>query len=137
MRSWLSALSGMALLLVVMFSLALPASMAAEEAMASNNHFTQASWYGPGFYGHVRADGRRYEKNEVFVASVNLPIGEKLRVMNLKNHRSLIVTVCDRMPFRRHTKRRELDLSRAAAAFLGVDSSSGPGVIPVMYEVLE
>lgn len=62
------------------------------------------------------ASGRSYSSGAMVAAHRSLPFGTKLRVKNLSNGRSVIVTVVDRGPF---VKGRVIDLSRGAASALG------------------
>lgn len=57
-----------------------------------------------------------------------LPFGSKVRVTNLRNNLSVVVTVNDRGPF---TRGRVIDVSVAAAESLGFRSA---GVAPVKVE---
>lgn len=91
---------------------------------------TTASWYGPGFHGRTTASGERFNQNAMTVAHRTLPFGSMLIVRNVQNGRSVQVRVNDRGPF---VRGRTLDLSRAAAAKLGMINR---GVARVCYEVL-
>ncbi|WP_299626269.1 septal ring lytic transglycosylase RlpA family protein [Pelagibius sp.] len=71
-----------------------------------------ASWYGRPFHGRLTASGVRYDMTALTAAHRSLPFGTRLRVTNLTNRRSIVVTVNDRGPF---IEGRVLDLSRAAA----------------------
>lgn len=93
-------------------------------------HFTQASWYGPGFFGNSTADGKVYDENAVFVAHRTYPFGTKLSITNLRNHRRIIATVEDRGPY---VSGRDLDLSYMAAQKLGMIEA---GVVLVSYSKL-
>jgi len=88
-------------------------------------HQGLASWYGPGFHGKKRADGRLYNMHRILVAHRDLPLGTRVRVTNLNNWRTIETLVCDRGPY---FPGRNLDLSRQAAKMLG---ALKPGVIPV------
>jgi rare lipoprotein A len=57
----------------------------------------------------------RYDKTALSAAHRELPFGTRIRVQNLDNGKSVVVTVNDRGPWRSH---RILDLSRAAATQL-------------------
>jgi rare lipoprotein A len=59
-----------------------------------------------------------------------LPLGTRVRVLNLTSHRSVVVTITDRGPF---IKERIIDLSYAAAQRIGL---IGPGTAPVQLEIL-
>ena len=89
-----------------------------------------ASWYGPGFVGHVTSDGESFNPNELTAASKRLPIGSHLRVTNPDNGRSVVVRINDRGPY---VRGRSLDLSRSAARQIGM---TGEGVCRVRVRVL-
>ena len=76
-----------------------------------------ASWYGPGFHGRRTANGERYDMNALTAAHKTLPFGTMVRVKSLVNGREVVVRITDRGPF---SKSRVIDLSRAAAAELGM-----------------
>lgn len=90
-----------------------------------------ASWYGPGFHGARTASGERFNQDAMTAAHKTLPFGTRVRVTNLHNGRSVIVRINDRGPF---TPGREIDLSRGAAAAIGL---IGAGVGPVRIDVLQ
>ena len=75
-----------------------------------------ASFYASRFHGRRTASGVRYDAGEMMAAHRTLPFGTRVRVTHLRNHRSVVVTVVDRGPFR---KGRIIDLSRKAASELG------------------
>lgn len=75
-----------------------------------------ASWYGPGFHGKQTASGKRYDMNAMTAAHTTLPFGTRIRVTNLENDRSVVLTVNDRGPF---VKGRIVDVSRKASERLG------------------
>lgn len=76
-----------------------------------------ASWYGPGFHGNSTANGERYNQDALTAAHRTLPLGSVVRVISLSNSRSVTVRINDRGPF---VKGRIIDLSRAAAQYLGM-----------------
>ena len=72
-----------------------------------------ASWYGKKHQGRKMANGKRFDCHQLTAASWYFPLGTPIRVVNLNNGKSVIVTITDRGPnFRLH---RILDLSEAAA----------------------
>lgn len=79
-----------------------------------------ASWYGPGFHGRRTASGERFNSLAMTAAHRSLPFGTKVRVVNEKNGRSVVVTVNDRGPF---AHRRIIDLAKGPAQELGLTSS--------------
>jgi rare lipoprotein A len=89
-----------------------------------------ASWYGTVLQGHLTASGRRFNMYEMTAAHRDLPFGSKVRVTNLRNHRSVIVTITDRGVL---FSDRVIDLSYGAAKQLQMIKS---GVDPVTLEVM-
>ncbi|MGE5559595.1 MAG: septal ring lytic transglycosylase RlpA family protein [Chloroflexota bacterium] len=79
-----------------------------------------ASWYGPGFHGRTTASGEQYDMHGYTAAHKSLPFGTQLLVTSIDTGLSVIVRVNDRGPF---VPGRELDLSRAAAAAIGMIGS--------------
>ena len=76
-----------------------------------------ASWYGPGFEGKRMANSQQFRSDDSSIAANRtLPLGTRLRVINPANGRKLVVVVKDRGPY---VKGRDLDLSFAAARYLG------------------
>lgn len=75
-----------------------------------------ASIYASRFHGRPTASGERYNHKALTAAHRFLPFGTLVRVLNIKNGRSIIVRINDRGPFHRG---RVIDLSAAAARALG------------------
>src|SRR5436309_1890312 len=90
----------------------------------------EASWYGRLHHGHRTASGEIFDMHRLTAAHPDLPLGSRVRVTNLKNHRSVEVYVNDRGPF---VEGRIIDLSYAAAQRLGALSD---GTVPVSVRVL-
>ena len=90
-----------------------------------------ASWYGKQHQGRKMANGTRFDRHKLTAASWYFPLGTTVRVVNLQNGESVVVTITDRGPnLRLH---RILDLSEAAAERLDY---IGRGVTPVfLYPV--
>jgi rare lipoprotein A len=90
-----------------------------------------ASWYGITRQGRTMANGQPFDRHKFTAASWYFPLGTKVRVVNVKNGESVIVTITDRGPNLR--LRRVLDLSEAAAERLDY---LGEGLAPVfLYPV--
>lgn len=75
------------------------------------------SWYGDHFHHRSTASGDTFNANALTMAHPTLPFGTRVKVTNLGNGRSVVVTVNDRGPFIGH---RIANLSRAAAQALGM-----------------
>lgn len=91
-----------------MFVAAIALPLAAAEAQNGiASHYSDLS---------VTASGRSYSSGAMVAAHKSHPFGTKLRVKNLRNGRSVVVTVVDRGPF---VKGRIIDLSKGAANALG------------------
>ena len=85
-----------------------------------------ASWYGEQHQGRKMANGKRFDRHKLTAASWYFPLGTTIRVVNVKNGESVVVTITDRGPnLRLH---RILDLSEAAAQRLDY---VGQGLTPV------
>lgn len=70
-----------------------------------------ASWYGPQHHGRRTANGERFDRNALTAAHPTLPLNTRVRVVNLRNNRDVIVRINDRGP----GYGRMIDLSEAAA----------------------
>jgi len=89
-----------------------------------------ASWYGEMWQGRRTASGQIFDMNEMTAAHKTLPFGSKVKVTDLRNHRSVIVTITDRGAF---FPGRVIDLSLGAARQLRMVST---GIDPVKLELL-
>jgi rare lipoprotein A len=76
-----------------------------------------ASWYGQKFHGKPTSSGEPYDMHAMTAAHKTLPLPTRVRVTNLQNRRSVVVTVNDRGPF---IDNRLIDMSYAAARQLGM-----------------
>ncbi|WP_445502074.1 septal ring lytic transglycosylase RlpA family protein [Microvirga sp. G4-2] len=85
----------------------------------------RASWYGPGFHGRRTASGETFNTNELTAAHRTLPFGTKVRVVNQRTGKSVVVRINDRGPY---AHGRVIDLSRASAQAIGI---SGVGSVTV------
>jgi rare lipoprotein A len=105
-------------------ALLLPASASKDLAPAQgprppapqNAQIGSASFYHPFFDGHMTASGEEFSSRLLTAAHRTMEFGTRVRVTNLVNLRSVIVTINDRGPY---VKGRIIDLSRRAAAELG------------------
>src|SRR6266850_7992565 len=92
-----------------------------------------ASYYGKGFHGRKAADGDRFSQNEMTAAHRKLPLGTKVMVENRATGEQVEVKITDRGPYA-DTKRRIIDLSKAAADSIGLIEQ---GVAPVRVVITE
>ncbi|MHC5354269.1 septal ring lytic transglycosylase RlpA family protein [Myroides sp. LJL115] len=89
----------------------------------------QISYYHDKFNGRFTASGEVFDNQMYTAAHKTLPFGTKIKVTNLHNQQSVILTVTDRGPF---TKGRELDISKKA--FLELTNSTKRGILNVKIE---
>jgi rare lipoprotein A (peptidoglycan hydrolase) len=76
-----------------------------------------ASWYGGHrWHGNRTSSGGVYDQDALTAAHASLPIGTRVRVTLVGSGRNVVVTINDRPG----TRRRIIDLSRAAARELGI-----------------
>lgn len=92
----------------------------------------RASYYADSLAGRPTASGELYDPSGYTAASRDLPFGTVIRVVRIDTGATVIVRVNDRGPF--DSRRRLLDLSRAAAEALGMVRR---GVVDVRVEILE
>ena len=113
-----------------------PAKMKSGAASGAGKAGAIKVQYGIASYYANKFEGRKTYTDEIFCqdsltgASNTLPMHTWVRVTNLRNHRSVIVQINDKMHPR---NRRLIDLSRAAAAQLGY---AGRGLTRVRIDVL-
>jgi len=99
--------------LILIFAISCAPKKQAEVPELEHNVFEGvASWYGVPFHGRLMANGKRFDMNKPTAAHRTLPFGTKVKVINLSNEKSTIVTITDRGPF---IKGRILDVSRKTA----------------------
>jgi len=89
-----------------------------------------ASYYAKKFQDRMMAGGDRYDKNKMTCAHNSLPMGTWIKVTNLRNKRSVVVQVTDRL---HSNSKRLVDLSGIAALKLGY---TGRGLARVKVEIL-
>jgi rare lipoprotein A len=90
-----------------------------------------ASWYGEPHHGQPTASGEIFDMTALTAAHRTLPLGTRLRVMNLENGRIVRVRVNDRGPY---VADRILDLSQGAAHALDMVER---GVVSVKIDIIE
>jgi len=127
---WTSAqVLGLGFLAGLLFACVSPAR--ADSVQDSWAKIGQASWYGQEFERRLTASGERFNPGLLTGAHRTLPLGSKVRVTNLHNGRSVLVTINDRGPY---FGRREIDLSYGAARVLGMVQR---GLARVRIELIE
>ncbi len=90
-----------------------------------------ASWYGGVFNGRRTASGEVYDMYAMTACHPTLPFGSLVRVVNRRNHRSVVVRITDRGDLVHEG--RVIDLSYGAADKLGM---TWAGISRVDLEVL-
>jgi rare lipoprotein A len=88
-----------------------------------------ASWYGWRQHGRRMANGQSFHALCSAAASSHLPLGSRVKVTNLANHRVAWVTIKDREPA---TRGRVVDVSLGTARALGMEKQ---GLTKVRLEV--
>ncbi len=89
-----------------------------------------ASYYSNKFNGRKTANGEIFRQEKMTAACNVLPLGTWVRVTNLRNKKSVIVKINDRL---HHKMKRVVDLTRSAAQKLGFINS---GLTRVKVEVM-
>ena len=88
----------------------------------------EATYYGSRFQGRTTAAGDLFDQHGLTAAHPTLPMGTEATVTNLDTGQSVEVEINDRGP---HARGRDIDLSKGAAAAIGLDEE---GAIPVKIE---
>jgi len=89
-----------------------------------------ATWYGTVFNGRKTASGETYDMYAMTACHNTLPFGSLVKVVNLKNKRSVVVRITDRGDL---SEGRVIDLSYGAAKQLAMTEA---GLAPVVLEVI-
>lgn len=89
-----------------------------------------ASWYGHPYHGRQAADGEIYDMETLVAAHRTLPFHTWVRVVNLRNNKTVEVRIIDRGPF---IDGRIIDLSHAAAEAIDLVRA---GIGPVRVEII-
>ena len=90
----------------------------------------KASYYADKYEGRKTASGELFKQNGKTAAHKKLPFGTKVKVTNIKNGKSVVVTINDRGPF---SKGRIIDLTKSAFNTIGNTSA---GVLETKIEVI-
>jgi rare lipoprotein A len=88
----------------------------ASSAEAPEGFIGKATYYKKRYNGRRTSSGVIYNQRKLTAAHPDIPFGTKVKVVNLANKRSVVVTINDRCPERSF---EFIDLSRAAARKLG------------------
>lgn len=89
-----------------------------------------ASFYSKQHHGRKTASGEKFNMFNLTAAHKTLPFGTRIRVTNIKNGKSVCVTINDRGPF---IKGRIIDLSFGAAKKLDMVKT---GTAKISYEII-
>jgi rare lipoprotein A len=90
-----------------------------------------ASFYHDKFEGRLTANGEVFSQKKLTAAHNRLPLGTWVEVTNLRNKKTVIVRINDRM---HRNNPRLIDLSSAAAAELGIGPNN---LLKVKVEILD
>ena len=91
----------------------------------------KASYYADKYHGRTTASGEVFNQQALSAAHQTLGFGSRVKVTNISNNKSVIVTINDRGPFIRG---RIIDLSKKAFSQI---ASVKQGVIDVTIERLD
>lgn len=90
-----------------------------------------ASWYGANHHGKKMSNGKIYNMNQLTcAASPKYKFGTRIRITNIANGKSVIVTVTDRGAF---YKKREFDLSKKAFETI---APLKQGIVKIKFQIL-
>lgn len=89
-----------------------------------------ACYYADKFNGKSTASGEKFSNNKLTAAHRKLPFGTKVKVTNLANNKSVVVTINDRGPF---SSGKDIDLSKKA--FQQITDNKNHGELKVSLEI--
>lgn len=92
----------------------------------------EASHYSDKLNGRRTASGQVFSNKKYTAAHRTLKFGTKVKVTNLANNKSVIVTINDRGP---HTRGREIDLAKRP--FLDISHNNGRSLLRVSMAIVE
>ena len=92
----------------------------------------EASHYSDKLNGRRTASGQVFSNKKYTAAHRTLKFGTKVKVTNLANKKSVIVTINDRGP---HTRKREIDMAKRP--FLDISHNNGRSPLRVSIEIVE
>ena len=92
----------------------------------------EASHYSDKLNVRRTASGQVFSNKKYTAAHKTLKFGTKVKVTNLANNKSVIVTINDRGP---HTRKREIDMAKRP--FLDISHNKGRSPLRVSLEIVE
>ena len=92
----------------------------------------EASHYSDKLNGRRTASGQVFSNKKYTAAHKTLKFGTKVKVTNLANQKSVVVTINDRGP---HTRKREIDMAKRP--FLDISHNNGRSPLRVSLEIVE
>ena len=129
-RSVLSVVAATVLFSLANGAVAQQATAAGPRAASAGASSGKIAWYGNKFNGRKTASGERFNAGAMTMAHKTLPFGTRVRVTNLKTHKSVILRVNDRGP---GSPDLVGDVTLAAAQKLGMSRS---GIAEAKLEVV-
>ncbi|WP_462177533.1 septal ring lytic transglycosylase RlpA family protein [Pseudoalteromonas gelatinilytica] len=119
------------LIVFALLSLILSGCSSAPSASKGAIEKGKASYYADKYHGRTTASGEVFNQQALSAAHQTLGFGSRVKVTNIANNKSVIVTINDRGPFIRG---RIIDLSKKAFSQI---ASVKQGVIDVTVERLD
>ncbi|MCL9769349.1 septal ring lytic transglycosylase RlpA family protein [Flavobacterium sp. HXWNR69] len=92
----------------------------------------EASHYSDKLNGRRTASGQVFSNKKYTAAHKTLKFGTKVKVTNIANNKSVIVTINDRGPY---TRSREIDIAKRP--FLDISHNKGKTPLRVILEIVE
>jgi rare lipoprotein A len=122
--------TGLSLLVFCSFLFAGSTGLGQSNAKKPKIQYGVASYYSDKFVGRKTSNGEIFSQKKLTGAHNTLPLGTYVRVTNLRNKRSVVVKINDRLHNR---NKRLIDLTKLAAQKLGYVKA---GLTRVKVEVL-
>lgn len=92
----------------------------------------EASHYSDKLNGRKTASGQVFSNKKYTAAHKSLKFGTKVKITNVVNNKSVVVTINDRGPY---TKHREIDMAKKP--FMDISHNNGRAPLRVNIEIIE
>ena len=120
----------------LLFIITVVLTACSQSPSSSARHFSsyqetgKASYYADKYQGRQTASGESFNQNAKTAAHKKLPFGTWVKVINVRNGKSIVVRINDRGPF---VRGRIIDLSKSAFSAI---ASTRLGVVDVVLEII-
>lgn len=117
-------------LALILLVIALSGCGSSKGSFSTYDKKANACYYADKYNGRKTANGETFSNSKLTAAHKKLPFGTKVRVTNIANDKSVIVTINDRGPFS-----AGLDIDLTKKAFMEITDNKNHGRLKVILEI--